>query len=121
LYLIALQLERGFVLLDEVRNVSWVVVVLMPHLASVSPGLHVTRYVPGEYLGLLIKKYNSTLELERNEIERATNLPQGVKHNLERMKKEGTISERGIKRVLAGERTLKSNPQGYLKLVEVKK
>jgi len=69
----------------------------------------------------LIKKYKSTLELEGNEIERATNLPQGVKLNLERMKKEGTISERGIKKVLAGELTIKSNPQGYLKLVEVKK
>ena len=69
----------------------------------------------------LIKKYKSTLELEGNEIERATNLPQGVKLNLERMKKEGTISERGIKKVLAGELTIKSTPQGYLKLVEVKK
>ncbi|NDC89403.1 MAG: helix-turn-helix domain-containing protein [Bacteroidetes bacterium] len=69
----------------------------------------------------LIKKYKSTLELEGNEIERATNLPKGVKLNLERMKKEGTISERGIKKVLAGELTIKSNPQGYLKLVEVKK
>ena len=69
----------------------------------------------------LIKKYKSTLELEGNEIERATNLPRGVKLNLERMKKEGTISERGIKKVLAGELTIKSNPQGYLKLVEVKK
>ena len=69
----------------------------------------------------LIKKYKSTLELEGNEIERATNLPQGVKLNLERMKKEGTISERGIKKVLAGQLTIKSTPQGYLKLVEVKK
>jgi len=69
----------------------------------------------------LIKKYKSTLELEGNEIQRATNLPQGVKLNLERMKKEGTISERGIKKVLAGELTIKTTPQGYLKLVEVKK
>ena len=69
----------------------------------------------------LIKKYKSTLELEGNEIERAVNLSSGVKANLERMKKEGTISERGIKKVLAGELTIKANPQGYLQLVEVKK
>ena len=69
----------------------------------------------------LIKKYKSTLELDGNEIERAVNLSSGVKANLERMKKEGTISERGIKKVLAGELTIKANPQGYLKLVEVKK
>ncbi len=69
----------------------------------------------------LIKKYKSTLELEGNEIERAVNLSSGVKANLERMKKEGTISERGIKKVLTGELTIKANPQGYLQLVEVKK
>ena len=68
----------------------------------------------------LIKKYKSMLELDGNEIQRATNIPQSVKLNLERMRKEGNISEQAIQKVLAGKLTIKSNPQGFLQLVEVK-
>ena len=61
----------------------------------------------------MIKRYKRSLEVDGNEVERATNISTVMKQRLERMQKEGNISPDAVKKVLAGELVIKSNPQGF--------
>jgi hypothetical protein len=73
---------------------------------------HEEGYKPGNVEDM-IKRYKRSLEVDGNEVERATNISTVMKQRLERMQKEGNISPDAVKKVLAGELVIKSNPQGF--------
>ena len=61
----------------------------------------------------MIKRYKRSLEVDDSNGKDASNLPQAVRHRLDQMKRDRTISDDAVKKVLSGEMTIKLNPQGF--------
>ena len=61
----------------------------------------------------MIKRYKRSLEVDDSNGKDASNLSQAVRHRLDQMKRDRTISDDAVKKVLSGEMTIKLNPQGF--------